>query len=151
MADRSQIDRARGAIRRHEFWNDTRNAQVQMQKLSRLREDVAKWRSIQTRIKDAIELTEIADESMAADLQAETADLEKLVGTLNFEAMMSGPYDDEDAILSIHAGAGGTECAKGLGANAAADVLALGGTAQIQGRDYRSDGRRGSGHQEREL
>ncbi|MBX3061788.1 MAG: peptide chain release factor 2 [Anaerolineae bacterium] len=92
-----------------EFWNDTRNAQVQMQKLSRLREDVAKWRSIQTRIKDAIELTEIADESMAADLQAETADLEKLVGTLNFEAMMSGPYDDEDAILSIHAGAGGTE------------------------------------------
>jgi peptide chain release factor 2 len=80
-----------------------------MQKLSRLKEDIDKWRGIQGRISDAIELVEIADEDMAAELTAEVDALDKLVAQLNFEAMMSGQYDDEDAILSIHAGAGGTE------------------------------------------
>lgn len=80
-----------------------------MQKLSRLKEEIAKWRGIQTRIKDAIELVEIADDSMAADLTAEVEAIRKEVDHFNFEALMSGKYDDEDAILSVHAGAGGTE------------------------------------------
>ncbi|MBX3082318.1 MAG: peptide chain release factor 2 [Anaerolineae bacterium] len=91
------------------FWDDPRSAQTTMQKLSRLKEEIAKWRGIQTRIKDAIELVEIADDSMAADLTAEVEAIRKEVDHFNFEALMSGKYDDEDAILSVHAGAGGTE------------------------------------------
>jgi peptide chain release factor 2 len=80
-----------------------------MQKLSRLKEEIAKWRGVQARINDALELVEIADDSMTADLTAEVEAIRKEVDHLNFEALMSGKYDHEDAILSVHAGAGGTE------------------------------------------
>jgi peptide chain release factor 2 len=80
-----------------------------MQQLSRLKDEVQKWREVQGRISDAIELLEIADEGMITDLSTEVEALDKIVAQLNFEAMMSGTYDHEDAILSIHAGAGGTE------------------------------------------
>jgi peptide chain release factor 2 len=80
-----------------------------MQKLSRLKEEIAKWRGIQARIKDALELVEIADDSMTADLTAEVEAISKEVEHFNFEALMSGKYDDENAILSVHSGAGGTE------------------------------------------
>lgn len=83
-----------------------------MQRLSRLKNEVTNWRSIQSRINDALELAEITDESdagMAADLTAEVEALKTSVEKVSFEAMMSGKYDDADVILSIHAGAGGTD------------------------------------------
>jgi len=92
-----------------DFWNDPRAAQQTMQRISRLKAEVSHWREIQGRINDAIELAELADDSMAADLTAEVEALQHIVNELNFQALMSGKYDNEDAILSIHAGAGGTE------------------------------------------
>ncbi len=92
-----------------EFWNDPRSAQQTMQKLSRLKEEIARWRGVQSRISDALELVELADDSMADDLTAEVNDLQSTVEKLTFEALMSGKYDNENAIFSIHAGAGGTE------------------------------------------
>jgi peptide chain release factor 2 len=92
-----------------EFWNDPKNAQQVMQRLSRLKGEVARWRDVQNRIKDALELAELADESMEADLTAEVEAIKGVVDHMSFEAMMSGKYDNEDAILSIHAGAGGTD------------------------------------------
>ena len=80
-----------------------------MQRLSRLKEEIARWRNVQGRINDAIELAELADDSMADDLNAEGESLRQVVDQMTFEALMSGKYDNEDAIFSIHAGAGGTE------------------------------------------
>lgn len=92
-----------------DFWNDPRTAQQTMQKLSRLKNQASGWRGIQGRIKDALELAELGDDSMTDELTVEVEQLSQIVNKLNFEALMSGPYDHEDAILSIHAGAGGTE------------------------------------------
>ncbi len=92
-----------------DFWDDVRAAQATMQRLATLREEIEEWQSLQARLNDALELAQLDDESLAEDLQREVEALQKIVDQRVFEAMMSGKYDRENAILSIHAGAGGTE------------------------------------------
>ena len=60
-------------------------------------------------MKDDIELAGMDDESMRGDLESEIASLESELETRSFTAMLSGPYDSDDALLAIHAGAGGTD------------------------------------------
>jgi peptide chain release factor 2 len=91
------------------FWDDPRVAQQVMQRLSKLKAEIARWRGVQSRINDALELAQIGDDSLADELTGEVDSLHKAVDDLSFQAMMSGRYDDEDVIFSIHAGAGGTE------------------------------------------
>lgn len=67
------------------------------------------WHSLKRRLDDASELAGLDDESMRADLEHETSTLEKELGKRFFTAMLSGPYDTDDALLAIHAGAGGTD------------------------------------------
>jgi peptide chain release factor 2 len=80
-----------------------------MQRLSMLRDNVDRWQTIQRRIADALELAEMDDDSMREELQAEATAIHAIVEDMSFKALMSGKYDSANAILSIHAGAGGTE------------------------------------------
>ncbi|MEP7285729.1 MAG: peptide chain release factor 2 [Chloroflexota bacterium] len=91
------------------FWDDPRAAQQTMQRLSRLKDEISRWRDVESRINDALELAELNDESLADDLTTEVESLKVIVDKMNFQALMSGKYDNENAIFSIHAGAGGTE------------------------------------------
>lgn len=92
-----------------DFWNDSNAAQAKMKRMSRLKAQVEKWQKTQNRLNDALELAEIADGDMVAELEQETQELSEIVERMAFDAMLSGEYDGEDALLSIHAGAGGTE------------------------------------------
>lgn len=92
-----------------DFWNTPSEAQKIMQQLSKLNSLVQRWRQVSDRINDAIELIEIADEDMHEELERETESLTELVTAMSFQAMLSGEYDSEDAIFSIHAGAGGVD------------------------------------------
>jgi peptide chain release factor 2 len=74
-----------------------------------LREQIDDWRGFERRLNDAAELAGMDDESMRADLETEVADLEAELDKRSFTAMLSNPYDAEDALLAIHAGAGGTD------------------------------------------
>ncbi len=76
---------------------------------SGLREDLEDWRAFERRLKDAVELAELDDESLRAELDVEIASIESEMEKRSFTAMLSGPYDAEDALLAIHAGAGGTD------------------------------------------
>ncbi len=80
-----------------------------MRELTRLRNQVSAWEELSGRIRDALELVEMGDEELVADLDREVADLTKRVRDLEFQTLFSGEYDEENAILAIHAGAGGTE------------------------------------------
>jgi peptide chain release factor 2 len=80
-----------------------------MKELSRLREEVGSWRSFRAHLGDLLELARLEDESLRAELEKETSALETELDKRAFVAMLSGPYDDDDALLAIHAGAGGTD------------------------------------------
>jgi peptide chain release factor 2 len=80
-----------------------------MRQLSRLRDMVTRWRSVAQQIDDALELVELADADMLAELTAETDRLTAVVDKMSFQALLSGRYDAEDAVLAIHSGAGGTD------------------------------------------
>lgn len=92
-----------------DFWDEPESAQKTMQQLARLNALVDKWRGLAARVSDAIELVEIADDDMQAELEAETEALRKIVAAMSREAMLSGDYDNENAIFAIHAGAGGVD------------------------------------------
>lgn len=92
-----------------EFWDDPDAAQVVMQQQSKLRSEIDRWRSVAKRINDAVELVDMGDEELADDLTNETEALDQVVERMSFQAMLSGEYDNEDAILAIHAGAGGVD------------------------------------------
>ena len=84
-----------------------------MQDLSALREEVATWDKLTQDAADTTELLEMAaegdDAEMMAEVEREAAALLKRYEKLEFMLAMSGRYDRNGAILSIHAGAGGTE------------------------------------------
>jgi peptide chain release factor 2 len=80
-----------------------------MRRLARLKNSVAVWNSTHQRIQDAIELAEMEDDSIARELETEAEQLTATVAQLAFRAKLSGKFDDENAYLAIHAGAGGTD------------------------------------------
>ncbi len=80
-----------------------------MKIVSALREEVESWRTFQHHLHDLIELANLDDESLRHDLEKEIAALEAELDKRSFAAMLSGPYDADDALLAIHAGAGGTD------------------------------------------
>ncbi len=80
-----------------------------MKRLSKLREEVEDWLKVRQRLADALELAQMGDESLRPDLEAECQVLEADLQHREFEAMLSGKYDRGDALLAIHAGAGGVD------------------------------------------
>ena len=80
-----------------------------MRELTKLRDQVTVWEALSRRLSDATELAELGDEDLLPELARETELLEAQVAKLEFETLFSGEYDDENCILAIHAGAGGTE------------------------------------------
>ncbi len=91
------------------FWNDNSNAQRVMKTVSSLRNETESWASINQQIHDLTELVKLDDDSLRGELESEVAQLEADLEKRSFAAMLSGPYDHDDAILAIHAGAGGTD------------------------------------------
>jgi peptide chain release factor 2 len=80
-----------------------------MRQLARVREEVESWRRLISRLDDALELASLEDESLRLELEREAEGIRSEVERRELSALLSGPYDHDDAILSIHAGAGGTD------------------------------------------
>ncbi len=84
-----------------------------MQQLAALKEKVERWDSLSGRVKDTLTLIQMAaeegDEAALEELAAEAKQIEADWRKREFELMLSGKHDRGNAILSIHAGAGGTE------------------------------------------
>jgi len=80
-----------------------------MQRMARLREQVDSWRQLRQRVDDALELASLGDDGLRPEIEAELAAIEPEVERREFQALLSGDYDADDAILAIHAGAGGTD------------------------------------------
>jgi peptide chain release factor 2 len=96
-----------------DFWEDAQSAQQVMRRLSDLRGSIEPWTLVRRRVADLLELIELSlaegDESIVADLAADADASKREVEELEFELMLGGEYDNNAAILAVHAGAGGTE------------------------------------------
>ena len=104
-----QIEALEAEASQSDFWNEPDAAQRAMRQLAKLKVLVDEWRALELRIADALELAEIADADMRAELEGETQALREVVEAMSLQAMLSGDYDGEDAIFAIHAGAGGVD------------------------------------------
>jgi peptide chain release factor 2 len=84
-----------------------------MQRLTRVKAELERWNTLESRINGLAELVELAeaedDQSLAAELSAEYAAVQKLLDALEIEVLLGGRYDDRDVFLSIKAGMGGTD------------------------------------------
>jgi peptide chain release factor 2 len=80
-----------------------------MKNLSRLQEEIDNWHALEARLNDTLELAEMEDESLREELEAEANAIEAEIEQREFDAMLSGEYDRGDALLAIHAGAGGND------------------------------------------
>jgi peptide chain release factor 2 len=84
-----------------------------LRKLNRLQQEVDEWRNLKGRILELLELQQLAQEEndagLLAELEAAAADVLQRLRRMELEMLLSGEYDDRDAILAIHAGAGGTD------------------------------------------
>ncbi len=80
-----------------------------MKKMADLRAEVDYWKTLQKRIDDTLELAGLEDESLRPDLEDEIQRLENEIDKSELNTLLSGRYDKGDALLAIHAGAGGTE------------------------------------------
>jgi peptide chain release factor 2 len=80
-----------------------------MKIVASLRSDVESWNALRQQIHDLIDLAKLDDDSLLPDLESEIHRIEADLEKRSFATMLSGPYDHDDAILAIHAGAGGTD------------------------------------------
>lgn len=116
-AKREEIARLEDATLQPGFWEDQARSQAVMRRLGALRDEVEHWEQLAARARDLRELAELIeaesedrrDAALVAELQRELAALQHEVEQAELALLLGGPHDASDAILSIHARAGGVD------------------------------------------
>ena len=84
-----------------------------MRQLSQLQDTVITWRQLENKVSELDELIDLAlaegEGSLESDVSAEIAQIERQLDDLEFQLAFSGEYDNRNALLAVHSGAGGTE------------------------------------------
>lgn len=91
------------------FWDDSTHAQVVMQQIAKLEHRVKPWVQLQQGIAELREMLTLDDPSLQTELTDQLRAYSETFAELKADLKFSGPYDDHDAIVSLHAGAGGTD------------------------------------------
>lgn len=104
-----KLEELKGVAAQPGFWNDSGKAQEVMKQVASLEARTGPWLKLKQGIVDVSDMLELDDASLEAELVTQITELESAFNELKEELKFSGPYDDHDAILSIYAGAGGTD------------------------------------------
>lgn len=95
------------------FWDDVEASQNVMKEVKGLKSIVEEYESLKTKYEDVETLLDMAEEDDDEELVGEAADImeqfEKQYEELRISTLLTGEYDKNDAVLTLHAGAGGTE------------------------------------------
>ncbi len=96
-----------------DFWSNQENSSKILQKVKQTKDTIESYEELKGRLEDAITLAEMAieenDESYVEEVQCELAEISKTAENKRIEILLSGEYDKNNAIVSFHPGAGGTE------------------------------------------
>lgn len=97
----------------NDFWNDTDNSSKVLKQINSLKSKVEGFKKLNNELNNLLEMSDLLqveeDEELAKDLLKSTDTLEKDIEKLEITTLLSGKYDNNNAILTIHPGAGGTE------------------------------------------
>ena len=95
------------------FWNDSKNSSKVLSKIKQIKSKCIEYNKIKTEISDLKDLSELAnlesDEEVAKEIIKNTKKIENALERLQLQTLLSGKYDANHAIVTIHPGAGGTE------------------------------------------
>lgn len=92
-----------------EFWADRKIAETKSRELKTLKDEVEDWQTIEQETQSWIELTALAEESQRKEVEGHIAELQEQYRKLEFTLLLNEEYDQSNAIVSIHAGTGGTD------------------------------------------
>lgn len=92
-----------------DLWDNREKAQGILKKIVDLRDEINGLEKLKLQITDSHDLALLGDESIRADLEKELADIEHQLDQLELSTLLSEEYDHGNALLAIHAGAGGTD------------------------------------------
>ena len=96
-----------------DFYNDIKNSQKVLQKIKEQTNKIERYKSLCGDWEDMTTLVELAiaedDESLLEEIQTGFNSLSEKIENMKLETLLSGPYDKSNAIITLHAGAGGTE------------------------------------------
>jgi len=112
-AKKNQIKTLETQSQNPDFWKNEDQAKEVMQQLSHLQDQINTIETLKTKISDTLQLTALfkkeKDDNLKLDLTAQVRQIDKQLDQLETATFLSGPYDQHNAILSLHAGQGGTE------------------------------------------
>ena len=96
-----------------EFWNDIEKANKTMSNLKQIQNKIDKFNNLKNNLEASLELNDLLiidnDETLSKELLNSTEQLLKKIEELEIETLLSGRYDKNNAIITLHPGAGGTE------------------------------------------
>ena len=96
-----------------DFWSNQENSTKVLQKIKQSKDKIERYESLSQRLEDAIVMAEMAieenDESMTDEILEDQKIIIKEEEQMRIEVLLSGEYDKNNAIISFHPGAGGTE------------------------------------------
>ena len=108
-----EIEELEGQSALDGFWNDVEKSQKVQKRLKTLKTKVESYAALCTQWDDLMTLCDMAleenDDSMLPELEADFAVFDKKLGDMRLSTLLTGEYDANNAILTFHAGAGGTE------------------------------------------
>ena len=97
----------------NEFWSDAENSSKVLKKITSLKNKVNNFKKAKSELENLKDMNELLqleeDEALAKELLHNTFELEKEIDKLEITTLLSGKYDINNAIITIHPGAGGTE------------------------------------------
>jgi len=95
------------------FWSDQQNSGKILREIKQIKDKIAAYDALVKKHSDTWDLNELAieeeDESFTEEILADVNEIEKIQAQMRIEVLLSGEYDANNAILSFHPGAGGTE------------------------------------------
>ncbi len=110
---RASIEELEKKTQEESFWADQENSGKILQKLKMLKNKVEAYEALVSKYEDTLVLIDLAneanDESLVDEIMSEVSEIEKTESKMRIEVLLSGEYDQNNAIVSFHPGAGGTE------------------------------------------
>ncbi len=110
---RRQLEELETRVSDPDFWNDTENSQKVLQQTGQVKGKISAYEELKTLYEDTLTMTELAIEekevSEYPELKESSDKISEMLEEQKLSTLLTGEYDAKNAILTFHAGAGGTE------------------------------------------